>query len=101
MNGGHKAALNFAGYHWVEDESGSDFRYEDGGGVPIGFASRGLLGWWVNLYGRWSGTDRSGHFLSGQTCYPTKKAAMRALEEIAYGLFAGGFKFWAAQQKPA
>jgi hypothetical protein len=95
MNGRHKVALIFAGYRWVEDESGSDYRYEDSGGVPIGFASQGLLGWWVNLYGRWSGTDwpdRSGHYLSGQTRYPTRKAAQRALEEIAYGLFAAGFK---------
>jgi hypothetical protein len=95
MNGRHKAALVLAGYHWVEESLDESYCYRDGGNVPIGDVQLTGDGWGADLFGRWSGMDwpdRSGHCLSGQTRYPTKEAAQRAIEEIAYGLFAGGFK---------
>jgi hypothetical protein len=94
MNGRHKAALVFAGYKWVENAPNPDCHYEDREGVHFGDVGLTGDGWMVDLFGRWEGMewpDRSGHCLSGQTRYPTRKAAQRALEEIAYALFAAGF----------
>jgi hypothetical protein len=96
MNGRHKAALIFAGYRWVEAGHGlSTHSLVDGDGVYMGAVSQteeGGRGWMVELFGHFEVCIRE----TGQTRYPTRKAAMRALEGIACQLFAAGFKLYSA-----
>jgi len=92
LDDGHKSALVLAGYHWVDAGHGLSTRsYLDGEGVYIGSISLtedGGLGWMVGVEGRFEGCIRE----MGKARYPTKGAACRALEEIAYALFASGIK---------
>jgi|GEM_PF-3727444 len=91
MNARHKAALIFAGYHWIESGHGLPVcSYLDGDGIYFGAVSSliadGGPGWMVEIHGRFEVCIRR----MGQTRYPTQKAAMRALEEIAGALLAAG-----------